>query len=301
MIKRGGVEVMNENATNAVRDPEMPRAIAVAKTSTARKNNIRIANENQDVIIKHGGYTSPAGKIVDFSAMQEAAIKGTTYYKDEMPRKDYNAIVPAITVVNETTTVAGARLVSQGKDVVALNFADAHYVGGGYLLGASAQEEFLCRVSGLYNCIRTKPMYYNDNDLDGRSGYTDGMIYSPKVPVFRDHEYNLLEEPFPLSIITSPAPNLNDMLIENATEEKLYAIFLQRIIKILQVAEVHNHKDIILGAFGCGAFGNNPELVAPAFKEALKVVPTFENVCFAVWDNREPPVVFECFKKVFSG
>src|ERR1700676_4283898 len=100
-LKKNGIEVINDKAKNTknVREIEMPRAIAVSKTSSVRKNNIRVANENQDVIMKNGQYTSPAGKAVDFFAMQDAAMKGTVYYKDELPRKDYNAIVPTIEVI----------------------------------------------------------------------------------------------------------------------------------------------------------------------------------------------------------
>jgi uncharacterized protein (TIGR02452 family) len=75
----------------------------------------------------------------------------------------------------------------------------------------------------------------------------------------------------------------------------------QRAERILQVANARGHKNIILGAWGCGAFGNDPNIVADVFKSALLHVPYFEHVCFAVYDNREPPVIFETFKQVYEN
>ena len=80
----------------------------------------------------------------------------------------------------------------------------------------------------------------------------------------------------------------------------LEGILRERALKILEVAEVNGHKNIILGAWGCGAFGNDPEQIARVFMFALNKFPAFEHVCFAVYDTREPPVVYETFKRIIG-
>lgn len=281
MIKRAGVEIMNE-----------------------RTKNVKLAKETQEIIAQKS-YTSLSGKVVDISALQDAAVDGTIYYEKELPWKNYREVLASIEVVNETTAVAGARLAAQGKDVAVLNFASARNQGGGFLSGAIAQEEDLCRCSSLYGCLKRKPMFYNENIMCETNFYTDGMIYSPKVPFFRD-QYNLfLEDPFTLSVISAPAPNVRSMSAETteheAFDEVMKGLLFNRAVKILQIAEAHGHNTIVLGAWGCGAFGNDPGLVAMSFLEALMQVGDFEHICFAVYDTREPPVIYDTFKKVLSN
>lgn len=272
MIKRSGVEVMN-----------------------ARTKGVSIAKETLEAL-KAKGYTSPNGNYVDLSAKLEAALVGTVLYQNQLPFKSFSPVVLVVEVTNETTANAAVSLGAMKKThVVALNFASGRNPGGGFLSGAMAQEEDLCRCSGLYPCIKSKPAFYNENILCDNTYYTDGVIYSPKVPFIRNELLQFLEEPFEISIITAPAPNVRAM--ENVAEDELKDIIRHRAIKILQVAEEHGHKNIILGAWGCGAFGNSPEMVAKSFMDALTMVPAFEHVCFAVYDKRPGAVLFEEFKK----
>lgn len=282
MIKRDNVELMN-----------------------ARTKNVKIAKETL-AILKKGEYTSPNGKVISLTNSMEASLKGTILYKEFLPSTLSPAIVPTIEVVNETTAQSAARLLRSGKtNLVALNFASARNQGGGFLAGALAQEEDLCRCSGLYPCLKSKPVFYNENILCDHSFYTENLIYSPKVPFFRNEYHLLMEQPFDLSIISSPAPNVSAMKKpspeqEEEFEEVLYGTLLFRARNILRVAEKHGHRNIILGAWGCGAFGNNAEQVSVIFQEALKEIPAFEHVCFAVYDTRQPPVLFEAFRETFN-
>lgn len=275
MIKRNGVELSNERTKN----------------SSVGKETLQI--------IKQGNYVSPNGETVDISALQSAAVGGTILYK-YVPVMAYFHRSTKVEVVNEKTAQAGARLVAEGKDVVVLNFASGRCPGGGFLAGAIAQEEDLCRASGLYTCLKNKPMFYNENIMTDGSFYTDNMIYSPNVPFFRDEHGMFLEKPFCLSVISAPAPNLT----ATAQDEKVYqaaaGIILTRAQKILEIAANHGHTTIVLGAWGCGAFGNKPDTVANVFAVALEKIPAFEHVCFAVYDTRTPPIIFETFKQVFK-
>ena len=293
--------------------------VAVAAMNLRSKN--ATLDKVQIDILKQGNYTALSGKVVDISASLEAAVKGTVYYPGnrfrregdpdivpfhQIPLKTGNGITPTLEVTNETTAQAAVRLSALGKtDLVALNFAAARNVGGGFLAGASAQEEDLCRCSGLYSCLKNKPLFYNENILAEDTLYTDGVLYSPKVPFIRNEHLLFLESPFELSILTAPAPNLTAMKAPKTWQEDeeldsiIYHTLLHRATKVLQIAELHGHKNIILGAWGCGAFGNDSGQVASAFAEALSKVPYFEHVCFAVYDTRQPPVLFEAFKDYF--
>lgn len=275
MIKRDGVSLMN-----------------------TRTKNVSIAKETLD-LLNQKKYTTLSGKTVDISKELNAAITGTILYKMPLVMAEYVPITPVLEVTAETTTQASVRLVACGKEVVALNFASARNVGGGFLSGAVAQEEDLCRGSGLYACTKSKPVFYNENILCDDNFYTDNIIYSPQVPFFRDDNNLFIEEPFLVSIISSPAPNLNG-IDRKDFESKIQSVLMERAIKILQVAAVHGHKNIVLGAWGCGAFGNDPLQVAEAFKLALTKVPVFEYICFAVYDNKPEQPTLNSFKKVFD-
>lgn len=280
MIKRNGVEIMN-----------------------ARTKNVSIAKETLEVV-KNKKYTSLSGNVVDIANELDSATNRTIYYPGDgligcLP--DQAPIHCSIEVTNETTAQAAVRLQAAGKtNLVALNFASARNQGGGFLAGAIAQEEDLCRASGLYACLKKKPLFYNANILCDDSFYTHGVLYSPQVPFFRDENNLFLEQPFTLSIVTAPAPNLSGSKKEGL-DNLLTGLLRERTIRILQAAHLNGHKNLILGAWGCGAFGNDPKMVAEAFMLALTKVPYFEHVTFAVYDTREPFFLYETFKEICSG
>ena len=95
--------------------------------------------------------------------------------------------------MNDTTLAAARALVADGFKPVALNFASARNPGGGFLNGARAQEESLCRASALYACINGNAMYRHHAPLPG-GFYTNYAIYSPAVPVFKDDDGHRLGE-----------------------------------------------------------------------------------------------------------
>ncbi|MEM1182700.1 MAG: TIGR02452 family protein, partial [Acidobacteriota bacterium] len=158
-----------------------------------------------------GHYTSASGRRVSIAHAQQAAVGGTRYFSPEdgvapapgQPGSDG----PRVEVIDATTQEASLQLADEG-DVAALNFASARNPGGGFLGGARAQEEEVCRCSGLYRCLVTAPEYYTYHRAHRSLLYSDRMIYSPKVPFFRTAaKQPLLEEPFLVSVITAPAPN----------------------------------------------------------------------------------------------
>jgi uncharacterized protein (TIGR02452 family) len=254
----------------------------------------RVAEETLE-IVRTGRYVAPSGRTVDVKSEVEAAVSGTLLYTpasfDSLPRKPGGAPTPArVEVTNETTAQAGRRLVQEERvaRVVALNFASAKNPGGGFLNGAKAQEEDLARCSALYTCQLGHRAYYDANRACGTMLYTDHVIYSPDVPFFRDDTLALLEEPFLLSIITAPAPNAGEAAKRGPEEfDRVKETLDARARKVLAVAAAHDHACLVLGAWGCGVFRNDPHHVADVFARWLAHEDfrgAFERVVFAVFD-----------------
>ncbi len=164
---------------------------------------------------------------------------------------------------------------------IALNFANAMFPGGGYILGGNAQEEALCRASMLYYTIRTAKKYYRANRLHLFPDYTDSMIYSRNVPVIRDNSGDILETPEICDFITCPAVNRTFAKFF-FSRKKLDLIMERRIAKIIRLCAFQNPDVIVLGAFGCGVFGNRREDVYPLFEKAIsQYLPDEVDIFFA--------------------
>ncbi|MCB9673243.1 MAG: TIGR02452 family protein [Alphaproteobacteria bacterium] len=226
-------------------------------------------------VIEEGGYDGPAGR-VDLRAAIDAAVAGTTLITPERAAALVAACSPGthpttIEVTSEGTAEAAHRLVAGGEPrVLALNFASARNVGGGFLGGAQAQEEELCRCSALYACLSTQRAYYEANRAQRSAIYTDHAILSPDVPFFRDVDRSFVARPWTLTVLTSPAPNTGAVLEHDPSAgPALAAAFERRIAQVLAIAADAGHEVLVLGAWGCGAFQGDPELVARLFAEAL--------------------------------
>jgi uncharacterized protein (TIGR02452 family) len=194
-------------------------------------------------------------------------------------------------VTPESTQVAARRLVEDEgvEDLVLLNFASAKNAGGGFINGARAQEEDLARCSALYPCLRAAPDYYEANrDPDVDALYTDHMIWSPSVPFFRVQNRDLLDRAFMASVITAPAPNAGVHRQRGGGESEVADVLRRRAGYVLALAEARGHTNLLLGAWGCGVFRNDPERVADAFGcwlEDDRFAGRFAQVCFAILDR----------------
>lgn len=184
-----------------------------------------------------------------------------------------------ITVSGDDSFQAARKIIKTdfSENVLVLNFANAVSQGGGVRIGARAQEEDLCRTSTLYNSLISEEAYpfydYNRRKHFGETG-SDTAVYSPNVYIIKDEKYQDIA-PVKVSVVTMAAPiNIRGI---NAAE-----ILDKRIYKLLCLAEELNHKKLVLGAWGCGAFGNEPEDVAELFRNNLGKFDCFEHVVFAV-------------------
>jgi uncharacterized protein (TIGR02452 family) len=183
-----------------------------------------------------------------------------------------------------TTLQACQRLVDEDpeEEVCALNFASAKNPGGGFLKGSSAQEESLCRSSGLYYCIESSRMY-QINQADNRHCMYHNMgLYSPKVPVIKDDE-GLSVPRHHINFITCPAVNAMQA-IQHVGRDLVLEEMSKRIDLVLAMAAHHGQRTLVLGAFGCGVFGNDSNDIAGMFHHFItrKYAGLFTRVVFAV-------------------
>ena len=212
------------------------------------------------------------------------------------------------------TMEAAAPYVRDGKCVAVLNFASATTPGGGVKKGSSAQEECLCRVSTLLPCLDSEMphrMFYNPHRKTRNPLHNDDIIYTRDVLVIKDDDYNLLDEPFYVDVITCAAPNLREnpsnglnpdegkpASISNA---KLLELHKSRARKILASAAYNEAEVVILGAFGCGVFRNPPEVVASAYKTvADEFRGYFDAIEFAVYCRPGDSRNFDVFRRVLG-
>jgi len=256
--------------------------------------------EEAVAISKAGQYIGPAG-LIGIATEVKTCVQATVHYAADHahPSPTTGPHTTSYEVTNETTLSAHRRHQAKGHKVVSLNFAAATNPGGGFLTGARAQEEYLCRSSALFLSIKDSPMYEYHRD-NWTPFYSDAMIYSGDVPVFRDDEHGLLPKPYLASFITSAAPLTKHLHPEELVH--IPEILRTRIRKFLSVAQAHGHDSLVLGAWGCGAFGNNGNLVADLFHRALTVefAGSFKEVTFAIVDTSPERRFIEPFAKRYA-
>ena len=281
-----------------------------------RNDRINIARDTL-CICKSGFYLNNNGKEISIKNELAYAVQNTRLYSPgdepyirqelnlELSKNTINNTT-TIEVENETTLHAAERLYTKEdySYIACLNFASAKNPGGGFLKGSNAQEESLARSSGLYPTIIQMSELYETNRKTKTCLYTDYMIYSPDVPVFRDDYGNLLNEPYYVSFITAPAVNAGIVRArEPENVNRIEETMKKRIEKILSLGIIHGNQAMILGAYGCGVFRNNPVDIAEYFAEFLLLDKRFRNkyhkIIFAVLDSSDKKDTYKVFYNRF--
>jgi len=276
-----------EMATARKRAQKIPRQLAAAMGRSA----VQAAAS--------GRYLREDGReVVWHDAVQTAcAAKISIAPESELPRRD-GVYFPEtrVQVTNETTLGAARRLADHGAQPLALNFANGVQPGGGFLLGAGAQEEVLCRSSALYATLVNDPMY-EAHWQRPRPDSTDWAILSPCVPVFRMDDGTTLERPWLLDFVTCAAPYAPVIGQPESGE-----LLQRRIHRVLAIAQAYGYVTLVLGAWGCGAFGNDPVRTAADFRSALEnqFGGAFGEVVFAVADSSSARITLVSFRDAFS-
>lgn len=256
---------------------------------TKSKNElVEIFKDTCDVIMNEGYLDSD-------SKWHELSLPTTRYYKRTLSVKNKNYAPSGPTkiwVENIDTLLAAKKL---GPDCAVLNMASLYCPGGGVERGSKAQEEELCRrsslVRSLYSCDQKRLGMFGDKLVKQAYPISEfGGIYSRNVTVFRAAtSYSYLSDPFTCSVITVPAIKRPDLNSRGEMMEKDLTVLKGKIRTILRIALLEGHRKLVLGAFGCGAYGNNPLQTAESFREVLsesEFENQFSQICFAVLEDK---------------
>jgi uncharacterized protein (TIGR02452 family) len=248
---------------------------------------------------RSGFYIDESGNRVDWGRLVESACAATVSIPPDAALSAPSSQCTGETrvqVANETTLGASRRLVENGLRPVALNFANGVVPGGGFCSGARAQEEVLCRSSALYATLEDDPMYAEHRKRP-QPDSTDWAIYSPDVPVFRSDDGTDLARPWLLSFITCAAP-----FAPRVGQPAAGDLLQKRIHRVLAIARAYGHFSIVLGAWGCGAFGNDAHRTARDSRQALEgeFAGAFRRVGFAVTDWSPERRFLGPFREVFG-
>lgn len=211
-----------------------------------------------------------------YQDMISTSVANTKRYTEFFTLKEEENGYDTEIIVTDEDSVTAIMNHKEGKTAV-LNFASYKRPGGGFIDGMLAQEEALCHESFLYNVLSQFPGYYSKNKEDLNSGfYRSRALYSPDI---------LFKESKTCDVITCAAPNASRMLRYQTGQEKENAQALaERVLFVLNIAAEQKVDTLILGAYGCGVFKQNPKDVAALFKYYLNTVRkrSFKKVVFAI-------------------
>ena len=268
---------------------------------------VAIGRETLD-ILRHGEYRAESGEVVSLRERVAQSIATTTLRRHDAtvwPPAPFVAgpAASAVEVTREPTAVAARRLTGH---VGVLNFANGVTPGGGFLRGSRAQEEQLCRCSALYPCLTSSAAapFYADQRAASVLGL-DHVVISQDVVFFRDEDFRLFETPFAATVLTCAAPAMSEVHAAVSSRrappsilDAVEATLRRRAHAIVAAAHAAKVDALVLGAWGCGAFRNDPVIVADAFARALEHF-AFTRVVFAIY--RGPKENFDAFAQRFPA
>ena len=257
----------------------------------------------------------------DLAASVQSAKKNTTvFYEDDYPAFDTSGTkAMSVTVSMDRSYQAAMRLSREnpGAKIAVMNFANAFQAGGGVTKGSSAQEESLCRTSTLYPLLYRKYLkdtfYKHHRDLNTPKA-SDSLVYTEGVVICKTDEDLPKRMPkedwVTVDVITVAAPdlrrksNMHAALVGGGTymnDAELFGYHVKRAMHILTCAAAKKADILVLGAFGCGAFENNPEVVARAYRTALQEFPkVFSRIEFAVYCSPMDTTNYDVFSRVLE-
>ncbi len=251
------------------------------------------------------------------------SIAGNVFYGAEnyppAPAKKFSATIISVNKFRTFEAAFEIRQKNPAAKIAVHNFASATNPGGGVIHGSRAQEEALCRCSTLYPALNTNDnwrRYYKFHRDRRDSIHTDACIFTPEVIVFKsDTDIPEILPPknwLTVDVVTCAAPNLrvqpnNKYNPGNAepvkiTDAELLKIHEKRARHMLTIAAYHGAEIFITGAFGCGAFKNNPSVVAQAFKNILPEFDgAFKEIVFAIFCPPRDAQNFDAFRKILDN
>lgn len=254
-----------------------------------------LAKETLDIV--GAGQYKVNGKIVKLGYIEI----GDLYTPEYLERIDVDRLDKfentEIEIVNESTVDTIFRL--KDDNIGVLNFASAHHPGGGFQNGAMAQEEALAYCSNLFDTLEGNEFYEIHSKVKSKM-YTDNVIIGD-VEFFRTGDFKLAEETKVVTVVTSAAVNMGQVLKHWESEEEAKKVMKNRMRKILKLMASEGCETVVLGAFGCGVFKNKPEDVANNWLELLvdeDMKKLFKKIVFAIYDKTGKKGNYEIFKEI---
>lgn len=278
----------------------------------SREENVAVFEDTKRICSNNARLKEAMKKSI---AQQKLILEG-----EVIPKADKSIYTePAQVIVSKKRSYEAASEY-KGQKVCVHNFASATNPGGGVTRGANAQEECLCRCSSLYFCLDTKTMwdgFYMRHRNAQNPIHNDDIIYTPGVTVLKEDTANpkLMPEQdwYDVNVITCAAPNLrahpsnaynsgDGNKAIKITDEELLALHEKRLRRILEVAVLDGNEVVILGAFGCGAFSNNPKVVAQAAKNVIAdYMHAFKIIEFAIYCSPRDEQNYRAFEVLRRG
>lgn len=298
-----------------------PRGVERLRYSSdwRRRERSQIASETLSILDK-GYYTTDTKNNVHIDEMLNYSLENTQLYASKSFVRSNRRLRKVVTtlpravpegkfetnvkVLDCTTFSAARKLIHETGNACVLSFASAKNRGGGFLNGSQAQEECLARSSALYSCLSVPAVeyFYTYHNQNRDFCYSDLVVFADKVPFFREDSGSLLKRPLCISVVSCAAPNNRECKKRQYPEEKVRQSMESRIDTILTVCAMNEQKNIVLGAFGCGVFRNDPNEVSFLFRQLLnsKFTGVFENVIFAILDNGRSGRIIQAFRHMFA-
>lgn len=251
-------------------------------------------------LCNQGGYTSCInGKFVniDFDSIQSAEFISSESLDNIQIEKVGSC--KDIELCADSTVDTAWRMSEKYEDktIGILNFASSYNPGGGFMKGSMAQEEALCHASTLYVQLLGCEKLYKENKRAHSKTYTDNMAFS-KTQFFMDSTGTCRPKPITCDVVTSAAVNLNAARRFRGSDIKV--IMKRRMTKVIKLFASKGTKVLILGAFGCGVFGNDPNMIAHIWKDILDDYGgQFDKIVFSILGDTNT-ANYKAFAEVFN-
>ena len=267
------------------------------ETSNIRQND---SQKSRQIRIKEAMEQSVRQSVLISPADGERLLKA--WHLKVCKERKASSSQPETRVENISTVEAIRILAAEGKvDIGVLNFASAKNPGGGFLNGAKAQEESLAVSSTLYPTLIAHEEYYRENRAYRSMMYLDYGIYSPEVLFFRDETFRLTDTPAAASVLTLPAVNMGQVLRKGEAVEEAKRVMRRRMKLALAIFAEQKAKHLVLGAYGCGVFQNDPREIAGWWSELLEegIGGQFDSVFHAVFDHSKEGACIRAFREQY--
>ena len=238
----------------------------------------------------------------DWGELIKKCVEDTIVYSPDFECKLETVDKKTEIIIDDIDSVSAIIKYPTGRRNAVLNFSSYKEPGGMFINGSKAQEECLCHESFLYNVLSQKQDFYDwNNQYKNKALYLNRALYTPFVQFIREgksySDYTIYKL---CDVITCAAPNKSAaQRYQNVSNEENTKALKSRIKFILDIAKENKVENLILGAYGCGVFGQDPKEVASIFKEYLGTThKCFTGVIFAIPSGRDGNL--EVFKDVFE-